>query len=366
MSKRVIRYGLFFFGALFLWLLFSSPWHETRDDRFVSSHRTAAGFRNLHPAADHGFWKALQWHLGLSQKEPPVFSAGTVPPYVPDVVKPDLERILRPDPSKIQITWIGQSSFLIQVDGMNILTDPVFSDRASPFSFIGPKRVAPPGIPFEALPPIQAVVISHNHYDHLDAPTIRMLGNAPRYIVPLGLAAWFSGQGITNVTELDWWQEARMGRSVITAVPAQHFSARTLFDRNKTLWAGWIIRADAGTVYFAGCTGYMPEFKKIGKRFGPMIVSLLPIGGYSPRWFMRPVHMDPPEAVQAHRDLGSGVSIAMHWGTFRLTDEPMAEPPLYLEKSLKEAGVGKEEFIVMKFGETKIFNGRERISKLRR
>ncbi len=356
MSRKRIRYALLFLGALFLWWLASGALHPVNEYP-ASSHHTAGRFRNLHTARDHGLLQELRWHLGLGPKETPDFPQDEVPVYVPEVVEPDRERILHPDPSKIQITWIGQATFLIQTGGMNILTDPVFSDRASPFSFIGPKRVAPPGVSLRDLPPIQAVIISHNHYDHLDLSTIRELGSAPRYFVPLGLGAWFAKEGLFNVAELDWWGEARMGPLTLIAVPAQHFSARTLFDRDRSLWAGWVIKAKAGTVFFAGCSGYAPEFREIGRKLGPIRISLLPIGGYRPRWFMRTMHMDPPEAVKVHQDLGSEVSIAMHWGTFKLTDEPLAEPPLYLKKALKEAGVSEDRFIVMKFGETRVFAG---------
>lgn len=361
MAKNSVRYGLLFLGAMLIWWLFNDMQHPVTKEYPASSHHTIAGFRNLHPQNrdnDHGLLQELRWHLGFGPKETPGFPQDEVPAYAPDVVKPDLERIQRPDPSKIQITWIGQASFLIQTGGMNLLTDPVFSDRASPFSFIGPKRAVPPGVPLEDLPPIHAVVISHNHYDHLDLPTILKLGNRPRYFVPLGLDPWFARQGIANVAELDWWEEAKMGPLAIIAVPAHHFSARTLFDRNETLWAGWVIKARAGTVFFAGCSGYAPEFREIGRKLGPIHISLLPIGGYRPRWFMRAMHMDPPEAVKALQDLGSALSIAMHWGTFKLTDEPLAEPPLYLKKALKEAKVDEARFIVMKFGETKIFSRR--------
>jgi N-acyl-phosphatidylethanolamine-hydrolysing phospholipase D len=355
MARIHIRYGLLFLGALFVCLTISCTQHTTAKGTGISPHHTPAGFRNLHDLPGHGFFDGILWHLGLGPKETPPIPPGEVPPYVPDVVKPDLARIQHPDPAKIQITWIGQDTFLIQTAGLNILTDPVYSDRASPVSFIGPMRAAPPGLPFADLPPIHAVIISHSHYDHLDAPTIRRVGNTPRYFAPLGLAGWFAGEGVTNVVELDWWSAGSLGPLKITAVPAQHFSGRFLCDRDKTLWAGWVIQTRAGAVFFAGCSGYAPEFKEIGQKLGPIRVALLPIGGYRPRWFMRTMHADPPEAVKIHQDLGSAVSIGMHWGTFRLTDEPLAEPPLYLKKALKEAGVNEDRFIVMKFGETRIF-----------
>jgi L-ascorbate metabolism protein UlaG (beta-lactamase superfamily) len=241
------------------------------------------------------------------------------------------------------------------MDGINILSDPVFRDRASPVSFAGPKRYAPPGVPFEDLPRIDAVMISHDHYDHLDGAAVKRLGNGPRYFVPLGLADWLGDRGITNVTELDWWENSTLDHFRFHAVPIQHFSSRSLFGFNKTLWTGWVIETKLGAVFFAGCTGYAPHFEEIGDRFGPIRISLIPIGAYRPRWFMGSMHVDPVEAVKIHKDLRSLQSIAMHWGTFKLSDEPMGEPPLYLRKALKEAGLREEDFIVMKFGETRAF-----------
>ncbi len=352
---KSFRYGSLFLGSLAICLLTACSQQATMNQYYASSHHTAAGFRNLHEQRAHGFFNAIRWHLGFGPRETPVISPQEIPAYVPDMVQPDLGRIWHPDPAKIQVTWIGHATFLIQVAGMNILTDPMFSERASPLSFIGPRRIVPPGVQLDALPPIDAVIISHNHYDHLDAPTVKKLGNRPRYFVPLGLARWFGKEGITNVVERDWWQETDMGPLKITAVPAQHFSGRDLCDHDTTLWAGWVIQTKTGTIYFAGCSGYAPEFKEIGERFHPIRVSLLPIGGYRPRWFMRVMHMDPAEAVRAHQDLRSEVSIAMHWGTFKLTDEPLAEPPIYLRKALREAGVPRNQFIVMRFGETRVF-----------
>jgi N-acyl-phosphatidylethanolamine-hydrolysing phospholipase D len=255
----------------------------------------------------------------------------------------------------IQVTWIGHDTFLIQVAGRNFLTDPIFSERCSPLTFLGPRRQVPPGVPFEALPRIDLVAISHNHYDHLDEPTVRRLGDSLPYFVPLGLADWFKSLGRNQVREFDWWQSEALGPVRLTCVPAQHFSMRTPFDRNHTLWCGWVLETPAGNIYFAGCSGYSPDFQEIGTRFGPLKLSLIPIGCYQPRWFMRPMHLNPPEAVTVHRELRSRHSIGIHWGTFRLTDEPMGEPPVYLEKALQEAGVPPEEFITMGIGETRIF-----------
>ncbi len=318
-------------------------------------HHTQKGFRNLYDHSERGLDDLLRWQLGLGPSEPPLFSPDLLPPYKPDVVNPDLHRIKNPDSNQIQITWIGHSTFLIQMDGVDILTDPIFNDRSSPFSIGGIRRLVPAGLKLENLPPIQAVIISHNHYDHLDKQTVEGLGSKPTYFVPLGLGRWLKKRKIENVVELDWWQVFSSARLKFYSVPVQHFSGRTPFDRNKTLWSGWIIEGKRGKFFFAGDTGYSPVFREIGERFGPIRVSLIPIGAYRPRWFMKSVHVDPPEAVQIHQDTNSQQSIASHWGTFKLSDEPVGEPPRYLEKALKDAGLDEKKFIIMRFGETLSF-----------
>jgi L-ascorbate metabolism protein UlaG (beta-lactamase superfamily) len=219
-------------------------------------------------------------------------------------------------------------------------------------SWAGPKRHAPLPFTLRDLPTIDAVLISHDHYDHLDKETILALGNTPKYFVPLGLKAWFIELGITNVVELDWWDSTGIGPVRLRALPSQHFSGRSPFKRNQTLWAGWAIESEKGIVYFAGDCGYSPHFKEIAARLGRIKVALLPIGAYNPRWFMKPVHMNPPEAVQAFTDLGAEHAIAMHWGTFKLTMEPLGEPPAYLKMTLKERNIDERKFIVLRFGET--------------
>jgi len=222
----------------------------------------------------------------------------------------------RVDDGRVRITWINHSTTLIQMDGLNILTDPIWSDRCSPVSFAGPRRHRAPGLRFEDLPPIDVVLVSHNHYDHMDLSTLRRLRETKR-VVPLGNAALLRG-----AKELDWWEETRLSDSVtVTCVPAQHFSARALSDRNAALWSGFVIRGPAGSVYFAGDTGWGKHFEQIFERFGPMRVALLPIGAYEPRWFMKPAHITPAEAVDAHIALKAKTSIGIHWATFRLSDE---------------------------------------------
>lgn len=312
-------------------------------------------FRNPHLPEQNRFLGFLRWRLGLYSAEPPSPVPNPLPPFQPRLVAPDLNALNHAQPDTIQLTWIGHATFLIQVAGINILTDPIFSDRASPVGFLGPKRLVPPPLPLRDLPPIHLVLISHNHYDHLDRPTVQALGPQTAFIVPLGLKKWFYQVGLPRVTELDWWQATTFGPLTITAVPTQHFSLRVPGDTNKSLWCGYVLTTPAGHIFFAGDTGYSPDFAEIGRRFGPIRLALLPIGGYRPRWFMRPMHLDPPEAVQVHLDLRAQQSAGMHWGTFRLTEEEPAEPPLYLRQALAQAGLSPESFLVLDFGETKVF-----------
>jgi N-acyl-phosphatidylethanolamine-hydrolysing phospholipase D len=318
-------------------------------------HGGPRGFRNLHLDPTSRVLDLLRWQLGFGPREEPALPPEMVPPYRAAIMAPDLGRINRPDPTQIQVTWIGHSTFLVQMAGINILTDPIWSERASPTPWAGPKRYVPPGLNWQDLPGIDAVIISHNHYDHLDLATVKRLGKGTGFFVPLGLARWFRGAGLSKVVELDWGEAAGLGPIRLHCVPAQHFSSRGLFDRDVSLWASWVLEGPPGRLFFACDTGYSPDFKEIGAHFGPVRLSLLPIGGYQPRWFMRPMHVDPPEAVKIHRDLRSQQSIGMHWGTFKLTDEPLGEPPLYLARSLSEAGLAAESFLVLKIGETRTF-----------
>lgn len=225
----------------------------------------------------------------------------------------------------IRITFINHTTFLIQTDGLNILTDPVYSERASPFSWAGPKRMREPGIAFEDLPHIDIVLLSHNHYDHLDIHTVKKLHRTfrPKFIVPLGVGAFLKRSRIDVFGELDWWQELSIHDAIaVQALPAQHFSGRGTLDRDATLWCGYLLRRNSGNIYFAGDTGYNEyTFKEIGERCMPIKAALIPIGAYKPKWFMSPIHCSPEEAVQIHDDTGSSFSIASHFGTFPLADD---------------------------------------------
>jgi L-ascorbate metabolism protein UlaG (beta-lactamase superfamily) len=259
----------------------------------------------------------------------------------------------------IRITFINHSTFLIQVDGVNIITDPVYSKRVSPFSWAGPKRMKLPGIRFEDLPRIDVVLLSHNHYDHLDLQTVRTLFGAhhPTFITPLGVKAFLEQEKIKGAIELDWWQMHQLKNSTrVQAVPAQHFSGRGLFDRNATLWCGYTLQTSKGIIYFAGDSGYNDFiFKEIAEKVGSIKVSILPIGAYKPYWFMSAVHTSPEDAVRAHIDLQSQNSIASHFGTFPLADEGEDDPRKDLAIALNKYNINDGTFLALKEGEFKVY-----------
>jgi L-ascorbate metabolism protein UlaG (beta-lactamase superfamily) len=259
-------------------------------------------------------------------------------------------------PRDIVATYIGHSTFLLRLGGLTILTDPIFSLRCSPVSWAGPKRVRPPGLALADLPPIDLILLSHNHYDHMDLPSLRALRSRGDTVVvtTLGNGPRLRRLGFTRVEALDWWGSTQIGDARVTATPARHFAARTLWDRNRTLWSGFMIEAAERRLLFAGDSGAGGHWAEIGKRLGPPDLALLPIGAYEPRWMMAPVHMNPHEAVQAHQALGAQRSIGMHFGTFRLTDEAVDAPVQTLSVALRAAAIEPSQFSTLGFGQSMV------------
>ena len=318
-------------------------------------HRPGGGFRNPWDDAElRGFGSFLKWKLaGRRARSRPA------PPAHFPVVPSGFARPRGPA-DRLGLTWVGHSTFLVQLGGLNLVTDPMWSARASPIGFLGPRRLVPPAFPLDLLPPLDVVLISHNHYDHLDAPTVRRIARAhpaAQWVAPLGLGPWLRGHGAAAVSELDWWEELSIGGLRVGCTPAQHFSARGFRDRNATLWAGFAVASGARRLFFAGDTARHPVFATIAERFGPFDAACLPIGAYDPRWFMQAVHMDPEEALAAYTALerpgAATLFVAMHWGTFRLTDEPPGEPPVRLRAAWQAAGRDPAGLWVPAHGETR-------------
>jgi L-ascorbate metabolism protein UlaG (beta-lactamase superfamily) len=307
--------------------------YEIRNGRFiVEGHRNEAGLVDI-----------LKWQLNGSRQKWPR----------------SIENKLHAPPPKrvhgsdLSVTWIGHSTVLIQTAGLNIITDPFFSGRASPFQFLGPKRIREPGIAIKDLPPIDLILLSHNHFDHLDAPALAALKNThePKLITTLN-----NGRYVKNYpcTELDWRESFEFGEVRITLMPALHWSKRSVSDTNKALWGAFVIESAGGVIYFAADTGYGTgqTFREVKSKFGAPRLSLLPIGAYEPRWFMKPQHMNPAEAVQAHLDLGSAKSLAIHHGTVQLTDEAVDAPIAALSDALAFHEIKKADFIVSEIGQS--------------
>jgi L-ascorbate metabolism protein UlaG (beta-lactamase superfamily) len=301
-------------------------------------------FRNQTPIRHESFGDLVRW---LANRDSGPWRGWTdVPPSPPPPF-----RVGRGD---MRVTFVNHSTVLVQMDGVNVLTDPIWSERCSPVSFAGPRRVVPPGLRFEQLPPIDVVVISHNHYDHLDLPTLRQLADEhrPRILVPLGNERTLARGGVSGAEELGWWESARVSGGVrVHAVPAQHFSGRGPFDRDRALWAGYVITGPAGTTYFAGDTGFGPHFGEIRERYGSPRLALVPIGAYRPEWFMSRVHMSPDEALRAHRILDAETSVGIHFGTFRLADDGQDEPAERISALLAEGDEPPPRFWILGFGE---------------
>lgn len=329
-------------------------------------HRPGGGFRIPWPIPRRrpedgtppsgAFWRFV-WDR-LRNGRPPDAGPGSIPRGSPAVARPAAA------PDQLRVTWVGHATFLLQTGGLNILTDPMWSRRASPFRVMGPARFTSPGLAFEELPAIHGVVLSHDHYDHLDHATVlRLARRFPDavWITPLEYGPWLRRRGVRYHAALDWWDSTTLGPADAplrcTAVPAQHWTRRKPWDGYRRLWAAYVLEpADGPRVFFGGDSGYYAGYEEIGRRFGPFDATALPIGAYAPRWFMRVAHMNPEEAVQAYRDLGGrGAFIAMHWGAFRLSDEPPLEPPERLKAAWQDAGLPDRDLWVPGIGDSRSF-----------
>lgn len=305
-------------GAIAGWLFSAPRYRGPKSDHFDGRR-----FYNLEPTEHAGFFDMVRWMA--TRDEGPWEEWREITPGAPPP-----ERV---SGEALRVTWVNHATVLIQTRNVNILTDPIWSDRCSPLPFAGPRRHHAPGIRFEHLPPIDVVLLSHNHYDHMDVPTLERLKreHRPRIFAGLGNAAFVKG-----ATDLDWWQSVNLAENVtLHAVPAQHFSSRGLADRDANLWTGYVIESPEGPIFFAGDSGWGSHFRAIRERFGPMRLALLPIGAFRPVWFMRAVHISPAEAVRAARELEARVSVPMHYGTFHLGDDGQDEPVEVLLQELR-------------------------------
>jgi N-acyl-phosphatidylethanolamine-hydrolysing phospholipase D len=321
-------------------------------------HHVEGGFRNPSgsPEYDGSLSDTISAYTdriweGITGYEPTLSPEYTL---APDQVREGLKRVDGRD----ALTWLGHASFLIELGGRTILTDPFLSEYATGSPPFGPKRATPPALSVGELPQIDILVVSHNHYDHLDAPTIEALPGREEIhvIVPLGMGTFFTERGYSKVTELDWYEETVVGSVSVTAVPSVHGSGRGLFDRNEVLWAGYVFGDGAKQVYFAGDTAYGPVYPEIGRKMGPVDYALVPIGVYEPRRRMKSRHVDPGEAVRIGRDLQAKTIVGMHWGTIRLSDEAFEEPPRRFRQVANESGFTEETAWVLKIGESRRLN----------
>ena len=314
-----------------------------------SDHFNGTHFFNPEPtirpdnAQRGGIWRLL---LARARRDRSVWSKW--PEWVENKQYP-------PPEGEASITWIGHTTFLIRLPGLTVLTEPVFSERCSPVRFAGPKRVRAPGIALADLPRIDLILLSHNHYDHMDLDSLRALHHhspGARIVTPLGNAAYLAKNSIHAAIELDWWQTATVHGAHVTITPARHFSARTLWDRNEMLWGGLYLTYKGHKIYFAGDTGYTKYFAEIRHRLGAPDLAMLPIGAYEPRWMMGPVHMDPAEAVRAMMDLHATRAVGMHFGTFQLTAEPIDAPLHELKAAMLAAEQPLDRFFTLDVGES--------------
>ncbi|XP_067683792.1 N-acyl-phosphatidylethanolamine-hydrolyzing phospholipase D-like [Haliotis asinina] len=308
----------------------------------------------------NSLWNSIKFIRGGENKEEPKIEEldRTLP-----IIKPNFEEFCIPPTTGVRYMWIGHASTLVQVDGVTILTDPIFSNRCSPVQFMGPKRYRDPPCTIDELPHIDIVVISHNHYDHLDLFSVETLnrkyGKNLRWYVPVGIGKWMSDRGCENVVELSWWDEDIFtGRSEVKVVctPCQHWCKRTVLDTNKALWSSWAVIGPKHSFFFGGDTGYCEAFKEIGWKYGNFTLAALPIGCFKPSWFLSPQHVGPQEAVQIHRDIKAVKSVGIHWGTFKMmAHEHYLEPRETLTEEVSKAGLKPDDFVTVNHGEIYVF-----------
>ena len=308
-------------------------------------------FQNPWPQDKHGFLDILRWKLGLPPHESPRI------PDAPDnpasSVPLSRQKIAQPPKLGWRVVWLGHASFLLQGAGVSILIDPMFSPHCAPIKLPSFRRLAAPPCTLEDLPPIHAVLLTHSHYDHLDLPTLRRLGNRIPLIVPEGHASWLKRAGFSQSMEVSWFTSHTLAPGVtVTATPAQHFTARSPWNHNRGHWCGWLLEGAGCSLLHTGDSGYCDGFREIGARFGPIDFGMIPIGAYQPRHIMRSMHMNPEEAAQAFLDTRCQRAVAMHWGTFRLTDEPAGEPPLLLARALEQFQIAPQNFITGAIGQS--------------
>lgn len=319
----------------------SSAYEGPRSDHFDGER-----FHNLAPREDKSLWTLLKWQFTRTRPEW-TWQEGPAVPTRP---------VARVEGGELRVTFVNHATLLIQHQGLNILADPVWSERVSPFSFIGPRRYHAPGVALDDLPPLDLIFVSHSHYDHMDLATLRRLAErAPLtpVVTPLGNAELIRREtGFVTVSELDWWQSLPLKDGLrLHLVPGQHWSARSRFDTNRRLWGGFVLEAPTGPVYFAGDTGWGPHFAQIRERLGTPRFAALPIGAYEPRWFMRDSHLNPDDAVRAHQALGAVSSLGIHFGTFSLSDEEQFAPPRDLAHARALHGLADEAFRTLAPGE---------------
>ena len=313
--------------------------------------KTRRRFENVYPHAPHTLNGLLRWKLGLTKESAP--ASGAIAAESREDIKAPLTIVSNSlERDQVRVTWIGHSTFLIQHRGLNILTDPIFGN-CQPISLGGMRRAKPPVPNIDNIPAIDFVLISHSHYDHLDLPSVRALNGHVEFWVPTGISKWFAKRKLGPCRELGWWESSNLTDGLsLHCLPAQHGSRRQLLDRNRTLWCGWMLKSATKSIYFAGDTGYSATFCEIAEKFGAVDLAMIPIGAYRPRWLMQPMHLSPEDAVQAHVDLGSRLSIACHWGTFRMADEPLGEPPVLLKQELARRDIDATQFRALSIGES--------------